>query len=177
MKKQEKIFAVLDLAERIKQAKAIVLVDFHGLTTRQMETARNLVREAGGELKVVKNTLFSLALKNAKAPDMALDGQTAVVFAGEDELAPLKAVFNFAKTQGFEALKSAIFEDRVLTKEELHKLATLPSREELLGKAVGILGALPIRLNQVLIGNEQKLVYVLRTKLEKMNPKKEGGEN
>ncbi len=177
MKKQEKNFAVLDLAERIKQAKTIVLVDFRGLNALQMNNLRNLVREAEGELKVVKNTLFKRALDQAKMPALELTGSTALILSQKDELAALKAVFGFSKTYGLPTFKSGIWEDRILTREEIERLATLPSQQELFGKIFGLLTAPAIRLNQVLSGNEQKLVYILQSRLERMNSKKEGGEN
>ncbi|PJE67437.1 50S ribosomal protein L10, partial [Candidatus Shapirobacteria bacterium CG10_big_fil_rev_8_21_14_0_10_40_9] len=58
MKKQEKIFAVQDLKERLKEAKAVILTDYRGLTVPQMNDLRLLVKKAGGQILVVKNTLL-----------------------------------------------------------------------------------------------------------------------
>lgn len=167
MKKQEKIFAVANLKERLKEAKTIVLTDFRGLTVPQISQLRSLVKKAGGNLLVVKNTLFKIAAKETGLPrefteGESLQGPTAVVLVYEDEIAPIKAVFDFAKTTGLPTFKSGIWEDRVLTGEEVERLGSLPGRDQLVGKLISILSSPGVRLVGILSGNQQKLIYILK---------------
>lgn len=164
MKKTEKIFTVDNLTEKLKTAKAVVLADYRGLTVLQMGELRNLVKKAGGELTVIKNTLLKRALENAKFPSLTLEGPTAIVIAYEDEIAPLKAVFDFARSFGLPTFKSGIWEQRVLTREELEKLGSLPSKGELISKLISLFSSPTLRLVQVLLGNQQKLILILKTK-------------
>ena len=62
MVNQTKIFAVQDLTEKLKAAKAVALIDYQGLTAEQIAELRRKVKEAGGFIQVVKNTLISRAL-------------------------------------------------------------------------------------------------------------------
>ncbi len=168
MKKQEKIFAVADLKERLKEAKAVILTDYQGLTVPQMNQLRSLVKKAGGQILVVKNTLLERALKEAKLPKLELTGQTAVVLAYQDEISPIKSVFDFARSTGLPSFKTGIWEERILSREEIERLGSLPSHQELLGKLSSILSSPSSRLTQVLAGNQKKLIMILKTK---------GGEN
>ncbi|MFZ5366558.1 MAG: 50S ribosomal protein L10 [Patescibacteria group bacterium] len=169
MKKQEKIFAVANLAEGLKQAKSIVLTDYRGLTVPQISQLRTLVKKAGGQFLVVKNTLLKLALKEQKLPELELSGPTALVLAYQDELAPIKSVFDFAKTQGLPTFKSGIWEDRALTKEEVEKLGSLPSRQELIVNLLSLLRFPSERFVNVLGANTKKLILVLNAKCKMKN--------
>lgn len=177
MKKVEKNIAVADLTERAKKAKTIVLVDYRGLTVPQISTLRTNIRKAGGEITVAKNTLMKLALQNAELKIqnyelLGLEGPTATIFGYDDEVGPIKAIFEFAKTNSIPVFKSGLMADKLLTKDELETLAKLPAKEQLIAKLVGLLASPTYRLVSVLKGNPTKLVYILK------NIKvKEGGEN
>lgn len=167
MKKQEKIFAVADLKERLKEAKAVILTDYRGLTVPQMNQLRSLVKKAGGQILVVKNTLFKLAANQAGLPrefteGESLRGQTAVVLAYQDEISPIKSVFDFARNTGLPSFKTGIWEERILSREEIERLGSLPSHQELLGKLSSILSSPSTRLIQVLAGNQRKLIMILQ---------------
>lgn len=170
MKKSEKIFAVQDLTERLKQAKSIVLADYRGLKVSQMGELRSLVKKAGGELMVVKNSLLKLAAQQGGLPREFTEGEffrgpTAITISYQDELAPLKAINDFAKTASLPSFKSGIWEKRVLSAEEVQRLASLPSKNELMAKLVGQLFSPTYSLVNVLIANHQKLIYVLSARM------------
>ena len=174
MKRAEKTFAIDDLTERIKQAKTMVLVDYRGLTVPQISTLRTNIKKVGGEIMVAKNTLLKRALGEVELS--GLEGPTAVIFAYEDEIAPIKAVFEFAKTNSIPVFKSGLMADKLLTKDELETLAKLPAKEQLVGKLISLLASPTYRLVQVLAGNPRKLIYILKTASAKA-PAVEGGEN
>jgi len=168
MKKQEKIFEVENLAAKIKQAKSLALVDYRGLSANQIANLRSLVKKAGGELQVVKNTLLLRALDKAslEIKDLKIEGPTLALFANEDEINPLKTLVSFGKAQNLLALKFGFFGGEFQDGTRLFQIASLPSKEELQAKLVGLL-AQP----------SQKLVYVLNFNLQKLVVILKGGDN
>lgn len=135
----------------------MVLTNYHGLSAQQMENLRQAVQEAGGNYSVAKNTLLELALE--KKQNFA--GPTAVLFALQDEILPIKALVEFAKQNELPTIKSGYLGVKELTAQEVLKLAQLPSREDLLAKTVGQIAA-PLRgLIGVLKGNLQQFVYAM----------------
>ncbi|MDP3888678.1 MAG: 50S ribosomal protein L10 [bacterium] len=171
MKKQEKIYAVENLTEQIRDAKSIFLTDYRGLTVSQISDLRSQIKKSGGQMSVVKNTLLTRALANLKLelPKEDLEGPTAVVIALDDELAPLKAVANFAKAAGLPSFKSGIINDRALTSEEIKTLSLLPSRNELVAKLMGILLSPTHRFIGVISNNPRKLIILLKKMEESAN--------
>lgn len=167
MKKTEKILTVANLTEKLKLAKSIILADYRGLSVSQMGELRNLVKKAGGELTVVKNTLLKRAFENAKLPELKLEGPTAIAIAYEEEMAPLKAISDFAKNFGIPSFKSGIWEGKVLTDQELERLGSLPGKNELISRLINILSSPTFGLLNVLSSNQGKLIFILKIKESK----------
>lgn len=163
MKKQDKYFEVDNLTAKIKDAKSIALVDYRGITVSQATQLRNKVREAGGELQVVKNNLFFRALRqnDYKVEKEKLEGPSLALFANTDEIIPLKALVTFAKVSGLLPFKVGFMEGKILSGNELDRFASLPGKLELQAKLVGMLASQPSRLVYALNYNLQKLVLVL----------------
>jgi len=170
MKKQEKIFEVDNLTQKIKQAKSLALVDYRGLTANQIANLRSLIKKAGGELQVVKNTLLLRALEKAsfETKDLTIEGPTLALFANEDEINPLKALVSFGKAQNLLALKFGFFDGKFQDGTRLSQIANLPGKEELRAKLVGILAQKPQRFVFILNYNIYKLINVLK-KISKTN--------
>ncbi|MDO8503533.1 MAG: 50S ribosomal protein L10 [bacterium] len=174
MKRSEKPFLVEDLAERIKDAKSIAVVDYQGLPIREQEKLRQDLAKVGGQFQVVKNTLLKRAFESAKVKDglprdEVLRGPTAVVFSNEDELAPLQLVGKLIKAAGFPKLKFGIFGGDVLDSEKLLTLAQLPAKNVLFGQLVGVLSAPLYQFVGALQFNTQRLVYTLNAKSKMVN--------
>lgn len=169
MKKQEKIFEAQNLSVKVKEAKAVALVDYRGLTVSQATELRHKVKDAGGELQVVKNNLFLRALRanNYLVERDKLEGPSLALFANADEITPLKALTAYAKTIGLLPLKIGFFSGQVLSAEELARFAALPGKPELQAKLVGMLASQPSRLVYALNWNIQKLVLALNAVKEK----------
>ena len=163
MNKQDKVLEVQSLTAKIKNAKAIAFTDYSKVTVGQINQLRDKVKEAGGELQVVKNNLVFRALKenNYKVEKSTFDGPNLAIFANSDEIAPLKILVTLGKTLNALALKIGFMNGRVLSAEELNRLALLPSQKELQTKLVGMLASPPTRLVRSLNWNLQKLVLVL----------------
>ncbi len=155
--KEEEVKA---LAEKLKDAKLVLLTDYRGISVEAVTGLRNTLRDAKSEYKVIKNNIIKRALdaNGENGLDEVLEGPTAVVIAEEDYVDPLKAIYNFAKENDFYKIKGGIVEGKIMTTEELIALAKLPSRQELLGMlAGGLLGTISkfaVALDQVRMQKE-----------------------
>lgn len=161
--KDIKIESVGALDEKVKRAKSIAFVDYHGLTVSQVSSLRDKIKEAGGEMTVAKNTLVKRALLLNRLPDSSsqLAGPTATVFSYEDEVAPIKAIADSIKLAGLPKFKFGFFGKNILDAIALENLAKIPSRETLQGQAVGLLAS-PLRgIVNVLNANIRNLAVVL----------------
>lgn len=155
--KEEEVKA---LAEKLKDAKLVLLTDYRGISVEAVTGLRNTLRDAKSEYKVIKNNIIKRALdaNGENGLDEVLEGPTAIVIAEEDYVDPLKAIYNFSKENDFYKIKGGIVEGKIMTAEELIALAKLPSRQELLGMlAGGLLGTiskLAVGLDQVRMQKE-----------------------
>jgi len=170
MPSQKNIQQVKKLKEKLEKAKSVILADYRGLKVEQINELRQKIKEAGGELRVSKNTLLGLALKNTQCclksqrPVLTekLKGPTAVLFSYEDEIAPLKALYQFFQEHNLPKIKVGFFEDKLLEENRVIELAKLPSKEALQLKLIAALSSPISGLVYVLKGNLQKLVGLLR---------------
>ena len=142
-KKAEQVDAV---AEKMKAAASIVVVDSRGLTVEQDTVLRRNLRESGVEFKVIKNSILTRAAEKAGLDDMKdlFVGPSAVAFSNEDVVAPAKIINDFAKDAEALEIKGGAIEGSVSSKEAILALATLPNREGLLSMLLSVLQA-PVR--------------------------------
>ena len=136
---EEKKPIVQEIKENLDGAKAVVLVDYLGLTVEQDTELRRATREAGLIYKVYKNTMVNLAIEGTEFAELAkdLEGPTALAISKEDATAPARVIAKFAKTADKLELKSGIVEGTYYDKDGIKVIATIPSREELLSKFLG----------------------------------------
>lgn len=134
---------VEELTKKVKDAKAVYLTDYRGLSVNNLQKLRNQLREQESEIQITKNTLLTIALKNNKSSvNEELSGPTATLFAYSDEVTPLKTVIEFAKTHDdLPKLKLGVLEGTTLNLEQLQQLATLPDKQTLRAQLVGTLQA------------------------------------
>lgn len=130
---------VQEIAELLDGAQSAVVVDYRGLTVEQDTVLRKNLREAGVTYKVYKNTMIRLASKGTafEALDPYLEGPTAIAVSKEDATAPARILQNFAKTAPALELKSGIVEGTLYDTEGIKVIASIPAREELLGRLLG----------------------------------------
>ena len=142
-KKAEQVDAV---AEKMKAAASIVVVDSRGLTVEQDTVLRRTLRENGVEFKVIKNSILTRAAEKAGLDEMKdlFVGPSAVAFSNEDVIAPAKVLSDFAKDAEALEIKGGAIEGAVSSKEEIAALASLPNREGLLSMRLSVLQA-PVR--------------------------------
>ncbi len=160
-----------DLDNKIKKSTSIVFATFDGLGVKENEELRQNLKKENGEYYVSKKTLLDLAFKNEKVADLdikSFPGKVAAVFAYEDQVSPVKAVFNFKKAnEGKIAFVGGVLDGRFISKEEVNNLATLPSKDELYAKLVGSINAPVSGFVHVLAGNLRGLVTVLQSIADK----------
>ena len=128
-----------EISELLKDAKAVVLADYRGLTVEQDTVLRKTLREKGVTYKVYKNTLVKRAIKGTAFEELTqnLDGPTAVAISSEDATAPAKTIFEFAKKADKLQLKAGVIEGTYYDDKTINTIATIPSKEELLGRLLG----------------------------------------
>ena len=156
LKKEE----VSKLAERIKEAKLVLLTDYRGINVEDVTSLRTELRNINAEYKVIKNNITRRALEEAGITGLeeVLEGPTAVIMTNEDYLEPTKAIYKFSKDNDFYKIKGGVVEGKVLSAEEIITLAKLPSRQELLSMHAGSLLAniskFAVALDQVRVKKE-----------------------
>lgn len=143
MNRAKKDEVVEQLIARLEQSPNLYLTDFTGLAVKPMTDLRRRLREAGVGYTVVKNSLVLRAFESAsvKGLENVVSGPTAVVFAGEEPVTAAKLLAQFKKDHEQLTLKAGLVEGRRLEAEEIIRLATLPSRQELLGQLAGAMQA------------------------------------
>ena len=144
--------AVIDeIKEKTEKAKTIVLFDYRGITDSEAKELRIKLRETNSDYKVYKNTLMARAF-NDLGIDLseALSGPSAFAF-GDDQVAPIKVLSDFAKDHPALVLKVGIIDGEKADTAKLAEYATLPSREGLLtmlaGGMIGLVKDLSICLD------------------------------
>ncbi|MGN0986975.1 MAG: 50S ribosomal protein L10 [Otoolea sp.] len=130
---------VAEIAELLDGAKTAVVVDYRGLTVEQDTQLRKQLREAGVTYKVYKNTMIRFAAKGTKfeALEPNLEGPTALAVSKEDATAPARILAEFAKKADKLEIKGGVVEDTYYDAKGMQVIATIPSREVLLGRLLG----------------------------------------
>jgi len=130
--REEKVKIVEALSETFKTSDAVVVCDFKGLKTKTIEALRNAAREKNVNVQVVKNTLATLALKNAEIEGITLKDTNIFVW-GDDQLDVVKVVAKFAEDNKSFEVKTGVIAGEVADLAKIEALAKLPSRDELIG--------------------------------------------
>lgn len=130
-----------DTATRITDVRGLYLADFSGMTVEKMTMLRSKCRAEGVQFKVIKNTLLKRAFneRGIQELDGYLVGNTGLVFSPTSETAPAKILADFAKEHELPKIKAAVVDGRLFDSKAIQTLATLPSREVLLGQVLGTL--------------------------------------
>lgn len=162
--KEKKEELVADLTKKISDAKLVVFTDYRGLTVEEISEVRNELRKEGIEYKVLKNTLFKIAAKEAGVDydENATGGHpVAAAFGYNDEVLPAKVVNTYASKNEKLEIVGGILDGKVISDIMVKSLAKMPSKDELYAKLVGTLAAPMSGMVNVLSGNVRGLVNVL----------------
>jgi large subunit ribosomal protein L10 len=164
VRKQEKAVIVQEIQEKVARSQIGILADFKGLKVEDMTRLRRQLQEAGGELKVVKNTLMTRAAAgdSPMAPlTSQLTGPNALTLGYQDPVALTKVLIKFAQERPLLQIKGGVLGGQVLGVKDLEALSKLPAREVLLAQLLGVLQGVPTALVTVLAGVIRNLLNVL----------------
>lgn len=130
---------IAEISSNIKDAAAVVLVDYRGITVAQDTILRKQFREAGVFYKVYKNTMMTRAFKGTEFEGLTenFEGTNAIAVSKEDATAPARIINNFAKECPALEMKAGIVDGVLYDAEGMKEIASIPSREELLSKFLG----------------------------------------
>ena len=142
MPQQYKIDKVAEIESCIEQNAGLFVVSYNGLTVMQAQELRHALRECGAQMKVYKNNLAKIALKNQEQPeiDELLAGPNAYVFYETEPVEAAKALKTFAeKSKGVLEIKGGISDGKAVTADEVKAIAELPTKDQLLGQLAGLI--------------------------------------
>ena len=162
--RQRKDELVQAYREWLEGSHGLVLTSYSGMSVRALEDLRRKVRETGGEYHVIKNRLMALALRQAgmEVPADALEGTTAIGFAGEDVSGMLKAIVETARQAEALKVKAALLEGRLYQANQVQRLAELPPLPVVRGQLLGLLQAPATRVAGALAGSVRQMVNVVK---------------
>ncbi len=169
MKKEQKPIIVENLKSRYEKANLSVLLKNKGLTVAEMTELRKKLKSVNVEVKVAKNTLSKIAIKDtpyAKLTDYFV-GPVVSVWAYGDPVTPAKILNTFLKEQQKAEFVVGAIKEKIISVNDLTVLATLPSREELLAKMLGSLKSPINGFVNVLAGVPRSFLNVLNAIKEK----------
>ena len=153
----------------LENAKAMWVVDYRGLTVKEIQQLRRSIREAGASMKVYKNTIMHIALAEMDGPNMdeILAGPSAFVIADEDPVASAKTIKNFAADNENLVIKGGMMDGAYVDAEQVKAIASLPSREELIAKLLGTINNPLVQTVRVLNAPMEALARTISAIAEK----------
>ena len=155
--------AVEQLNGVFKTTSVAVVAQYSGLTVAQMQQLRRQMRAAGAKVKVAKNRLAKIALKDTDAASIAdlLKGPTVLAYSGDPIAAP-KVATDFAKANEKFVILGGSMGKTALDPNAVKALASLPSLDELRAKIVGLIQAPATKIAQVVNAPAAKLARVVQ---------------
>lgn len=150
MNREEKADLLNELNALFSDAEIVVVSHYKGLTVKEVSDLRDNIRKVGAGFRVTKNRITRLALKGTKFEGIMdlFKGPTAIAFAN-DPISACKACVEFAKTNEKLIVVGGAMGTGVLSVDEIKRLATIPSMDELRAKIIGLLQAPAAQLARV----------------------------
>jgi large subunit ribosomal protein L10 len=156
--------AVAELAELLRSSSAMAVADYRGLRVSEMQSVRRTLRDSGVRLTIAKNRLLKIAADEADRTELKplLDGPTALATIDGDEAAMAKALAEALRPYSRTVtVRGGMLGNQAIDASQLTRLATLPTRDVLLGKVAGGMAAPMTGMAGVLAANLRNLVGVL----------------
>ena len=163
MDRAAKAASIGELNEVFKTSNTVVVAHYSGLSVAQMQTLRRQMKQAGASVKVAKNRLAKIALKDTDvaAIEPLLKGPTVLAFSGDPVAAPKVAV-DFAKANEAFVILGGSMGKTALDVDGVKALASLPSLDELRAKIIGLIQAPATKLGQLTNAPAAKLARVVQ---------------
>lgn len=130
---------VKEIKKWFKDSDSVLLLHYKGLKVSEAGELRSQLIEQDAALRVLKNTLAKIALNDVGREEIVefIDGPTAAVFVSGDFAATTKSIMGFSKGRKELWIQGGLLEGKILSRVDAEKIATLPSRDVLLGQAAG----------------------------------------
>ena len=169
LNRSQKEQIVETMAARLKDAGALVVADYRGLSVAELTDLRIRLRKSGSELHVIKNTLAKRAFDMAglETPATLLSGPSVLALFFENLAEPAKIMLEFAKTHEVMSLKGGMLEGQGFGPDGVAMLSKLPTKDEVRGMVLGVLQAPARQLAGVIQAPLRDLVSVIRNYSEK----------
>ena len=169
MNRSKKAAIIEQIKARVVAAPFAVVTDFKGMKVEELTRLRVKVREAGGELYVVKNTLASIAFTGSPHDSLkkVFKENSAVALGFKDPVTVASALSDFARTSKLFRLRHGSLQGKLLPAAKVEELAKLPSREVLLGQVLGTMNAVPTNFVSLFANMIRPLLYALKAIEEK----------
>jgi large subunit ribosomal protein L10 len=170
MPTKAKAHTIDELTEQIATAKLIVLTDYRGLRVSDLQDLRINLRKSGGEIRVAKNTLTRIAAENAGITGIEsyLEGPLALGLANDDIVGFSKTLSDFARTSRILTIRGGVLDNNFITAEQVEAISTLPSKEALQAKLLGLLQSPMARTVGVLSGPSRSVAYLLQARADEL---------
>jgi len=167
--KRQKEQQVEYITDKFEKAKSVIFADYRGLNVSQMTDLRRRLGQAASTIKVIKNRLVKRAakMKSIEGMDAFFTGPTAMAVSEKDPVQVAKVMVEFAKEHELLKIKAGYMDGKVIDIATINRLASLPSREVLLGKMLGSMMAPASNLAGLLHALPRRLVSVINAIKEK----------
>ena len=152
----------------MNSSQAFFLTEYTGLTMKELDNLRARARNAGGEFRVIKNTLGQVAFEQAGYPlhEAFMEGSTAIAFAFDDTPAMAKVIMEFARETEFLKIKGGYLEKNPINAGEVVLLADLPTMPVLRSRLIGTILAPAGKLARILNEPARQLATVINAYAE-----------
>jgi len=165
MNREQKSNYVSSLKESLNNNEAMMIYHYQGLNVNQLDDLRNQMREAGALLKVTKNRITKIALKDTQHEEAIslFSGQTGVALS-KDPITLAKTLVNFQKKNDMLKIVGGVMDSKVLAPEDVAKIATLPTLDEARAKIEAILQTPAQQLISILLAPGAKIANLAHAK-------------
>ena len=169
--KERKQQMVDEYVDWIHQSKALIVMEYTGLTMKQMDDLRGKIRESGGEFHIVKNTLGKVAFQQTgwETPATMFEGSTAISFAFQDAAATAKTINEFIRTSEFVKVKGGYLDQHAISAVDVKALAELPPMPVVRAQLMGTILAPASKLVRTLAEPARALAAVMKAYSDKDN--------
>ena len=168
MKREDKREVVADLQQRLRRAKVAILTRFSGLNVERMTQLRRDLRKAGVEYRIIKNTLFRLAIQGSPQEILTphLEGPLAVAWSEKDPVGPAKILAKYSKDFAELQILVAASDGRLWDAKAIQGWVNLPSLQELRAKILGMIQAPATGLARLVKTPGTQVAQVLKARSE-----------
>ncbi|HEX7733332.1 MAG TPA: 50S ribosomal protein L10 [Ktedonobacteraceae bacterium] len=172
MPTQAKSDKIVELTDKLSRSTVAILVQTQGLKVKDMNELRAKMRAANVEFQIAKNTLLRIASERSNMSDLDIsifNGQTAVAFGYEDEVATAKVVNDYVQTSKIAVLKSGILGGRALSAKQVESLAKIPGgKNQIKAQVVGTVQGPAASLVGLFNAPLRDLAYVIQARAEQL---------